>query len=308
MAVIEGNGDIVFQNRSINANFRGTTASYQEVSNHYVREGRFFSDAENSSIANVAVLGAEMKEELFPLSSPLNEKIKINNQTFKVIGVLEKKGTSAIQNYDNQVIIPLLTAQKELLGVNHVGLIRAKVDSEKNTSVTEQRVTELIRKRHNILNPDNDDFSVRSLSQALDVLTTVTDGIRFFLASIAAISLIVGGIGIMNIMLMIVKERTREIGLRKAIGAKPRHIKNQFIIEALVVTVSGGIIGILSGIILSFLIALGINYVGYDWKFIFPPSSAVISFSVAFLIGVIFGYYPAKQAAELNPIEALRYE
>ncbi|MBD3331199.1 FtsX-like permease family protein [Candidatus Peregrinibacteria bacterium] len=305
---ISGNGEIVYGSRSVLGNFTGVTADYETTENHDVIEGRFFTKQEERAANRVAVLGSEMKEELFPLTNPLGQKVRINDQTFTVIGVLESKGSQLARNFDNQVIVPLSAAQKILLGFQHVSLIRIKVDTEESVEVTKKRIEDLLIYRHEIKDRDDKDFSVRAVSQALDTFNSITLALSFFLAAIAAISLIVGGIGITNIMLMVVKERTREIGLRKALGAKPFHIKNQFLLEALVLTVIGGILGILAGVGLSVIAYFVINYMGYDWEFVVPLYSIVVSIGISGAIGIIFGTYPANKAAELNPIVAIRYE
>lgn len=307
-AYARGSGEIVYGKESVNGNFSGITADYPLVENHPIQLGRFFTQAEERTGKKVAVLGADMKKNIFPHTDPLGKKIKINGQSFSVVGVLEKKGTTIFQNPDNQVLAPLSTVQKTVLGQKHLGLIRVKVNSEKNIQNTMEQIRYLLRQRHKIKNPADDDFSVRSLNSALDMLKGITDGLRFFLASIAAISLVVGGISIMNVMLMTVKERTREIGLKKAIGAKPSQIRNQFLLESIVLTSLGGIIGIIIGIIISWGISLAVNAMEYTWEFSLSFSAMGIAFLVSVCVGVIFGMYPAIKAAKLNPIDALRYE
>ncbi len=309
VAFSNGAGDAVYGNKSVGINFSGVTSGYTAVHNHQIAEGRFFTEQEERSGARLAVLGIEMKEEFFPLSDPIGKKIRIKDQSFTIIGVLERKGSTMINNPDNQIFVPLATSQKILLGVHHVGIIRLKVDKEENVDLVVQRIKNTLRYRHGIRpGDDDDDFTISTLSKALDIFKSVTDGIRLFLAAIAAVSLVVGGIGITNIMLMSVKERTREIGLKKAIGATPKQIKNQFILEALVMTGLGGSMGIIGGVVLSYLVAVIANYLDYDWDFVITPLAIVVSFSVSVLIGVVFGIYPARKAAHLNPIDALRYE
>ncbi len=234
--------------------------------------------------------------------------ITIKNQKFKVIGYLEKKGTAGFQNLDIQVFIPISTAQKLVIGVKHVGIIRAKADRAENVTTVMEDIKRLLRNRHHIKNVADDDFTVVSSQAALDTISSVTDIIKFVLAAVAAISLIVGGIGIMNIMLVIVNERTREIGLRKAIGARPKHIMKQFLVEALFITICGGAIGIALGMFITTIVALVVRALGYQWELAFSLEAMVIGLTVAGSIGIIFGYYPAKKAAYLNAIEALRYE
>lgn len=307
-AYANGNGEITYGRETEDGTFSGVTADYPAVENHPVEVGRFYTDNEERTAKKVAVLGSEMKDKLFPYTNPIGEKIRVKNEKFTIIGVLKKKGSSLVNNPDNQVFIPLSAVQKILLGQHHLGLIRIKVDEEQYVPVVMESIAKLLRYRHRIDDPIDDDFSIRSLSQALDTLKAVTDGLKFFLASIAAISLIVGGIGITNIMLMTVKERTREIGLKKAIGAKRTQIRNQFLLEALVVTGCGGLIGIIFGAVISYLIALIAWKMQYTWVFSISPFSIVISLVVSIGVGVIFGMYPAQKAAKMNPIQALRYE
>lgn len=308
VAFANGSGDVVYGNESQYLTFSGVTAGYTIVHDHQVERGRFFTEQEERSGARIAVLGSTVKEDFFPFTDPIGKKIRVKDQSFTIIGVLEPKGSSMVNNPDTQIFVPLSSAQKILLGIHHVNFIRLKIDSEENIDLVIERVKNTLRYRHGIRPDEDSDFIVNSLSKALDMFKSVTDGIRLFLAAIAAVSLIVGGIGITNIMLMSVKERTREIGLKKAIGATPTQIKNQFILEALMMTGIGGLLGIIGGIIFSWIVALIMHYLDYSWDFIITPVAIIISFSVSVLIGVLFGIYPARQAANLNPIEALRYE
>ncbi len=305
---VNGNGDISHANRSTSGNFSGVNYEYQNVENHKVISGRFFTASEDRGLANVAVLGGDMKSLLFPFSDPIGEKIKIKGEIFRIIGVLERKGSSLFENPDKVVLVPLQTAQKKLLGYNHLNKIRIQIDSEDNVAVATEEIERLLRYRHEIDDPDNDDFTVRPLSSALESFTAITDGIKAFLALIAAVSLVVGGIGITNIMLMTVTERTREIGLRKAIGARPVDIRNQFILESIILTVVGGILGIIMGLIITIVVYVLAQRSGFAWEFSFPPTVALLAIGISILIGLTFGVYPAKKASRLNPIDALRYE
>lgn len=303
-----GSGEITFLTRYINASYSGVNSNYPEVETLTLAEGRFFTEQELQSKKNVAVLGDDIVSELFPLTSALGQKIKIQNESFLVVGVLERKGSTLFENPDSRVYIPITVAQSKLTGKNHLDLIRVRTTDESLIEPTKEQIRELLRFRHGIEDPDNDDFSVRSVTQALDIFTGVTNALRFFLAVIAAISLVIGGISVMNIMLMNVKERTREIGLKKAIGAKPRQIQNQFLAETILLTLIGGGMGLLAGIGFSLLVALIMQALEYNWSFHVSLSSIVVSLAVSAAIGVVFGVYPARKAAQLNPIDALRYE
>lgn len=307
-AYANGNGEISAGKNSLDGTYNGVSADYPFVENHQVEIGRFYTENEEQTSKKVAVLGVEMKERLFPHGSAIGKKIKIDSATFTIIGVMEKKGSSLAGNPDDQVMIPLSTVQKILLGQKHVGLIRVKIESQDKIEAAMEQIKRTLRYRHRIDDPEDDDFSVRSLDQAVEMLSAIVNGLRFFLASIAAISLIVGGIGITNIMLMTVKERTREIGLKKAIGATPNQIKNQFLLEALTLTITGGLLGIIIGASFSYLIAVVAVQMEYDWDFQISITSILASIGVSIFVGVVFGMYPARKAANLNPIDALRYE
>jgi ABC-type antimicrobial peptide transport system permease subunit len=272
--------------------------------------GRFFTSEEEKNMARVAVLGSTVKKELFGESDAIGQKIKIKKHTFDVIGVMKERGTVAFQNYDDQILIPIKTMQKIIAGVDYLGFLRAKVDEAKNIDLSILDIEETLRDRHDIKDRTgaSDDFSVRSAAQALDVIKTVTNALNYFLAAMAALSLIVGGIGIMNIMLISVTERTREIGLRKAVGANTLNILSQFLVEAVTITLLGGIIGIIIGVLISFIISVGANLLGYEWEFIVSITSIVLAVTVSTAVGLVFGLYPASKASKLDPVEALRYE
>ncbi|MFZ3054518.1 MAG: ABC transporter permease [Minisyncoccales bacterium] len=305
---ISGSDLISLNDKKMSITFYGTTASYPDVQNSTVESGRFFTKEEEVGNAKVVVLGSKVAEELFQGQDPLGMKIKIKKTNFTVIGVLKSKGGGLIQNEDSNLFVPIKTAQNILLGINHLGFIRVKVDKPENIDGAMEHIKSILRDRHNIENASEDDFSVRSVAQALDTISSITDALRFFLAAVAAISLVVGGFGIMNIMLATVQERTKEIGLRKAIGAKNKDIVTQFLIEAITITFISGIIGILVGTLILFLISTIVNAMGYSWEMIVSPISIILGCLVSIGIGLIFGIAPAQKAATLNPIEALRYE
>ncbi len=305
---VQGNGEITYKSKTITGAYSGVSSGFMETENQKMASGRFFTQKEDDNYDKVMILGADMKDKLFPVSDPVGEKVRINNISFKVIGVLESKGAMLVQNPDDKVYIPIKTTQKLLIGEDHLSAIRFKVDKEENITLATQSTIKILRRNHNIDTKVDEDFTVRSLAQALDAFTTITDGIKLFLALIAAVSLLVGGIGITNIMLMTVKERTSEIGLRKAIGAKRSNINSQFIVETLVLTMFGGIIGIFAGVSFSYIVSLVVGSLGYDWIFTVPASSVILSVAISLLVGLLFGLYPARQAAKLDPINALRYE
>lgn len=254
------------------------------------------------------VLGSTVASELFGGNDAIGQKIKVKNQTASVIGVMKERGQVGFQNYDDLVLSPLFFAQKEIAGINYLSAIRVKVDNADNIDESMEMIAQTLRERHDLSGPSDDDFSVRSFRDALDLVTNITDALRYFLAAMAALSLLVGGIGIMNIMLVSVTERTREIGLRKALGATNRQVLSQFLFEAIALTLIGGLIGLLSGGLLSYLSALIVRSLGYRWDFVISAFSIFIAVGLSALIGIIFGYYPARRASRLSPIDALRYE
>lgn len=309
-AYVNGSENVSWNGNQVSTTIKGTTVGYLDIEQGEVESGRFFSDSEEAGIARVAVLGPTVKQDIFGESNPIGKTIKIKNQAFEVIGVMKAKGTVGFQNNDNQVILPLETAQKLVLGINNVNMIRLKVASEGDVAQAMDTAKLTLRERHNINDSsgDNDDFSVRSSAEAIKAIVTVTDALKFFLAAMAALSLLVGGIGIMNVMLIRVAQRTREIGLRKAVGATNKDVRWQFLVESGVITLSGGVIGIILGELASILVAVIINSMGYAWGYGFSWVSIVLSVSISISIGVIFGLYPAFRASKLNPIEALRHE
>ncbi len=297
-----------WQGNTSDASFNGVMTSYPEVEDVKLGVGRFFSQEEDNSSARVAVLGWQVAEDLFKGQSSIGQRIKIGKEFFEVIGVMEKRGAAGFQNPDKLIFIPANTAQKIMLGVRHVNYIRAKINAPENIDAAVEDIRLLLRDRHGLRESTIDDFSVRNTKDAIETLNSITDALKFFLAAIASISLLVGGVGVMNIMLASVNQRIREIGLRKAVGAKRRDIMIQFLAESITLTLFGGIVGIIIGSLVSMLVAVIANYLGYDWDLVVSPLSIFMGFAVAVLVGVVFGIYPAQRAAKLNSIEALRYE
>lgn len=303
------NANVYWGSTSYSTSIKGCTTGYLEVDNGELAQGHFFSEKQEKDISRVAVLGHTVKKELFGNSQALGELVKIQNHPFRVIGVMKEQGTVAFQNYDDQILVPIKTMQKIIKGVDYVDMIRAEIEEGK-MKIAQEKTELLLRDRHNIEDPtgENDDFTVRSSQEALDIITTVTDALKYFLTAMAALSLLVGGIGIMNIMLVNVTERTKEIGLRKAVGANNRNILGQFLIETVIITLVGGIIGMILGGSVSFLASVIIQSLGYNWQFFLSPVSIILGLGVAMGIGLVFGIYPAKKASDLTPLEALRYE
>jgi putative ABC transport system permease protein len=305
---LKGTATLSYRNRTHESSYNGVSFQYPVVEDAKLEQGSFFSIREEKGLERVVILGNVARDELFKKEDPIGKYIRIKNENFKVIGIFQSRGSVAFQNQDDQVFIPITTAQKIMLGVNHVGLIRVKIDASENVQSSMNDVERTLRLRHKIKNPDDDDFFVGSQAMMLDVLGSITDIIRYLLMAIGAISLLVGGIGIMNIMFVSVNERTREIGLRKAIGARKNDILTQFLLEAITLTIAGGVIGITFGAGFSFLVAVIAKSLGYDWDFVVSLVSVSVAVSFCALIGISFGYFPAKKAAVLDPIESLRYE
>lgn len=308
-AYARGAADISWQNKTVGTSFLGVTGNYLDIeASAELANGRFFTVDQTEQVVREVVLGSQTAEDLFSGINPIDEKVKINKETFRVIGVMEERGSSGFQDQDNQVFITLATAQKLMLGINHVTFMRAKVAQGADVDLAVSEVERVLREQHNISNPEDDDFSVRSAQEGLDTLKSLTDALNYFLAMVAGISLIVGGIGIMNIMLVSVTESTREIGLRKSVGATKKDISIQYLTQTVLLSSLGGILGIIWGVLISWLVSLVAQGLGYQWDFIVSFSSIFLAVSFTVLVGLFFGWYPAQKAANLNPIEALRYE
>lgn len=290
--------------KNTNTTITGVVAIYSTIHKVNVSEGVFITDSDNARQAKVAVLGPTTVTDLFGVNmNPLGQSIRIQGQSFKVVGVTVSKGGAGFGNQDDAIYVPLSTAQKVLFGATSLSSIAVEAKSSAVMTAAEDQVGYLLLDRHKINSPTNADFSIFSQNDILNTASTVTGTFTALLSGIAAISLIVGGIGIMNIMLVTVTERTREIGLRKALGAKKKDIISQFLIEAIILTFAGGVIGMIVGVLISVVIS---KLVGIP--FAISPGSVALAIGVSGAIGIIFGWYPARKAANLQPIEALRYE
>lgn len=290
------------QGTNTNSTVIGAEPAYALVRNISLASGSFMTSQHNRGMGRVAVLGPTVATDLFGETDPVGKTIRINKTQFMVIGVLAKKGSAGFFNPDDMVFVPLSTMQKVLAGVDYLSTLSISVENKNMMNDVQAIVTERLAEKHNV-DPENADFSIVSQADILGTLTQVTTTFTLFLASVAGISLLVGGIGIMNMMLTTVTERTREIGLRKAIGARRRDITWQFLAEAVLLTLIGGLIGVLFGWAIAFGVSRFAN-IATDVSL----SSVLLAFGVSAGIGIIFGYYPARRAARLNPIEALRYE
>lgn len=273
-----------------------------------IEKGRLFTEKENEGLEKVAVVGSDVAKKFFGDDNPVGKQIKIKQINFKVIGVLKSRGIMFGFNMDEVAYIPVRTTQKLILGIDHLMEIGIKLEDEKYFPQAKAEISQLMRRRHHIDDPKNDDFEIITMDQAMDIINSVTGAISLLLGVLAAISLLVGGIGIMNIMLVVVTEKTKEIGLRKALGAKQRDVLLQFISESIMISLVGGIIGIIFGVSVSYLITYAINSYVMEWPFVISYWAVFVSFFVAAFLGILFGWYPARKAARLNPIDALRYE
>jgi putative ABC transport system permease protein len=282
----------------------GSTDTYDEIHKVTIDQGAFFTKADVDEMRKVAVIGPQVASDLFGVTTgAMGQTLRIGSQTFTVVGITVSKGGTGFQNQDDMVYIPLSVAQKQLFGANYLSSIALEAKSSEVMAAAQDEVGYFLLARHKISDPAQADFSIFSQQDILNTVSATTGTFTTLLSGVAAISLLVGGIGIMNIMLVTVTERTREIGLRKALGAKKHTIITQFLTESVILTFTGGIIGIAGGIATSFVIA---KFTGS--LFVIAPESIGLAFVVSAAIGILFGWYPARRASNLQPIEALRYE
>ncbi|MCK9467539.1 MAG: ABC transporter permease [Candidatus Absconditabacterales bacterium] len=301
--IVSRNYQIIFGNRNYNSRVQGATSDFLKVNNFEIETGSFFTEDDNRAKRRVAVIGNTIKNELFPETDPIGQYVKISKQSFQIVGVLKEKGSSGWRDEDEIIVAPILTMQKRLMGIDFVNDINVSLHSLDISDEAEKAITAKLRELHEIRPKDENDFRIRSMADIIEQVNQSMQSFTMLLAGIAVVSLVVGGIGIMNIMLVSVTERTREIGIRKAIGARKIDILSQFLIEALLVSVTGGIIGIMVGYGISEIVRMKAGLpteVSYN--------SVMMSFFFSMFVGLFFGFYPARKASKLNPIDALRYE
>jgi putative ABC transport system permease protein len=302
-----GVAQVVYGNQNWSTGIRGTTPDYLDIREWSIAAGRSFNAQDVNSATKVCLLGQTVVDNLFGSINPLEQIIRIKQVPFRVIGILAPKGQSASgRDQDDTILVPVTTAQKKLFGTKFpgmVGVISVQARSSQALDAAEKQITDLLRQRHRIAVRQDNDFSVRNLTEMMQAAEQSTKVMSLLLGSIASVSLLVGGIGIMNIMLVSVTERTREIGIRMAVGAKTADIRLQFIIEALTLSLIGGVIGILIGMAGSKLVSMIAG-----WSTIISVLSILLAFGFSWLVGLFFGFYPAYKASLLNPIDALRYE
>ncbi len=301
---LSGRYQVTAKGTNTNTSVVGATPSYPQVRNVQIDQGAFITQQNLLSLSKVAVLGPTARDDLFGAGADaVGQTIRIRGMEFKVVGITQSKGGSGFGSQDDMIFVPLTTAQRLLAGSDYVTTISVQAQDQSSMADVQQQITNLLLERHHISDPALADFSTLNQEDIVATASSVTQTFTILLASVAAISLVVGGIGIMNMMLTTVTERTKEIGLRKAIGAKKRDINTQFLIEAMMLTFTGGVVGIILGCAVSIVITrLGILETAISL-----PSIA-LAFGVSAAIGIVFGYYPAQRASRLNPIEALRYE
>lgn len=284
------------------------SASRFDIDKGTLKYGRFYSQQEDLATTQVVILGAELANDLFKDEYPIGKLVRVGELNFEVIGIYEPRGALSGMNDDQNIFIPLTTAQKKLLGVDYLSFVIAQTENNDLSASTAEDIRAVMRRNHNISNPDKEDFQVTTQEQNMETFNTIFKGITYLLIAIAAISLIVGGVGIMNIMYVVVTERTAEIGLKKALGATQKNILHEFLIESVLVTLVGGAVGIILGAFLGWVVSVVANSANMDWTFSVPFYSIVLAFGVSAAIGIGFGVLPARAASKLDPVEAMRYE
>ncbi len=295
---------IIYGNKNASTQVTGTDNNFFEVRGYTIDQGRQFTKGEAQSGLPVCVIGSTVKTELFGTQDPINVAVRVGKVSCTIIGTLISKGTAGLgQDQDDLLLMPLSAFQRRIVGNTNISLILVSAEEGLDTSIVAESIRALLRQRRHLTPGTDDDFNVRDMAEIADTVTSTTNALTALLGAIAAVSLLVGGIGIMNIMLVSVTERTREIGIRLAIGAFAGEVMMQFLLEAIVLSTLGGVIGVVLGLIGSFFAARSLQL-----PFVIPPEIVLLAFAFSALVGVLFGYLPARKAAQLNPIEALRHE
>lgn len=309
MPLVFGGDSALYGNQKYHLTIFGVTDAIEDIFDIDISEGAFFTEEDIRAKAAVAVIGSKVREKLFGDSSALGERIKLKNKSYRVVGIMPQKGQASFINFDETVIVPYTTAQEYIFGIKYFHEIIVTADSDTSIERTSADILTTLRETHGITDTTKDDFFVQTQADLAKLLGTITSVLTAFLASVAGISLFVAGVGIMNIMFVSVTERTREIGLRKALGATEGDILQQFLLEAVALTATGGIIGTILGALLSLAASAVLSgALSISWNFSFPVGAAIIGIAVSVLVGLVFGLYPARQASKKSPIEALRYE
>ena len=309
MPTVFGAGTAAYQSNVYQVTIFGATEYLAQIFDLKTNNGDFFTADDVLSRGDGVVIGSKVVDNLFGNDDPIGQKINVKGKSFKVIGTLPPTGGGSLFNFDAMVLMPYTTAQDYLLGIKYFNRVIIQTYTDAQVPATAQDITKTLEDSHNITDSTKDDFTVQTQQDLANRLSTITSALTWFLVAVASIALFVGGVGIMNIMLVSVTERTREIGLRKALGATDKDILTQFLLEAVLLTAIGGLVGIILGSGLSFLIAIGLSKgLGVNWQFVFPWSGAAMGLIVSAVIGLVFGGYPASQASKKSPIEALRYE
>lgn len=309
VAASVGQQVVSYQGQSKNLIIYGAGADMPEVDTGVkLAQGEFYTQSDDDSLSQVAVIGSQVAGDLFGMENPLGKMIKIKNTNFRVVGVLAPRGAVTFFNYDDLVYIPEQTMQKKILGVDYVQAMVAKVKDANAIDETAADITDTLREQHHITDPSHDDFQVMTVAEAINMIGNVMNTLTIMLLALTCISLVVGGVGIMNVMYVAVVERTFEIGLRKAVGARPADILRQFLIEAVIVTLLGGLIGIILGFGLAQVFSSVLAAFGFSLQFAVTANSILIATGFSVVTGVVFGFYPAVKASKLSPMEALRKE
>jgi ABC-type antimicrobial peptide transport system permease subunit len=306
--VVIGQKVAAYKDAKKNSLIWGSDADRFNIDSGKLVAGRPYTEQENLAAAQVAVLGYQIALDLFKNEDPIGKTVRIDKYNFVVIGTYERRGGLGATNTDANIFVPLVTAQKKLLGIDYLFMAVAQLEDQDKAEATAEDIRTVLRSNHDITDPVKDDFMVTTQAAGLETLGTILSAVSFLLIAVAAISLIVGGVGIMNIMYVVVTERTAEIGLKKALGAKNSDIINEFLLEAVLLTLIGGVIGICLGAGLAYLVAVIANSQNFAWAFKVPLISIVLGLGVAMGIGIVFGVFPARKAGKMDPIEALRHE